>query len=270
MAKKNKIINSLSEEEREALALCGIVQDDQLARISPQALLRDMQTANALLPDSLESLPEFSRLEAICQQAAGTVKLPAGEAAPQWQGKMHSPLPQKPFSHEEEPENLRFSPATGRMLVEHEARKATMLDEERRKADPRDFAHSIRCAHPFAIYLNAWVTWCLAIVVGLLLLGVVGILIGIEYTGPAIPLVAVLIFVVLSYAILLKSATCSTCRISIFSFRRYPKHRKAHHFPLLGHVLPTALSVMFCFRFRCPSCGTPQKLFGKHRRRHKH
>ncbi len=260
---RNKIILSLPREEQEALNICGISQDEQLARISPRALLRDMETAANLFPDTLETLPEYSRLEYICALAASTVKLPTAEAvAGAWRGKK-APIDVA----NEEPQNLRFSPASGRMLVDDQViKQAEILDERRRNSDPRDFAHAICCQHPVAVYLGAWFTIFLMGVIFILLLGVVGILIGIDFSGPVKPLIAALVVTVLGYAVLAKSAICSTCRIAIFSFRPFPKHRKAHHIPLLGYTLATALMVIFLFRFRCPSCGTTQKLFGKRHR----
>lgn len=41
-----------------------------------------------------------------------------------------------------------------------------------------------------------------------------------------------------------------------FAFRS----KVRHHFPLLGYQLPTALHILLFRKFRCPSCGTPQRL----------
>ncbi len=266
---KNSVIRSLSKVEQDALALCGITEDIQLARLGPHGLLRDIETAAKLFPELLEFNPEYSRLEGICRQAANSVALPEGDMAP-WEDDAGR---RSAFPQAEEHVVRRFSAATGRMLVEHQAKKATQLDENRKKEDPRDFSHAIHCAHPFAIYLNAWFTLFLAIAILILLLSVAGLLIGIEVDRTiGLVLAASLVTIVISYAIMLTMGTCSTCRISVFSFRRYPRHRKAHYIPLMGHTLATALYTIFFFRFRCPSCGTPQKLLGRrrhsHRRRH--
>ncbi len=265
---QNTIIRSLPHAEQEALSFCGISQDAQLARIGPHALLRDMKAASACFPDTLDYEPELSRLEQICNQAAEKLNLKREDAAGQWRTPGgHAPhgaaLP-------EEPEVLRYSAATGRMLVDDQipAKKAIALDERRRKENPRDFSHAICSQHPFATYLGAWATLFLVVAITVLLLGVAGLLIGIEFQGKEWVMVsAALVGVVLFYAIMLSMATCSTCRISIFSFRRYPRHRKAHRLPVLGYTIATALYTIFFFRHRCPSCGTPQKLFG---RRHRH
>ncbi len=266
---KNTIIRSLPEDEQAALALCGISEDAQLARIAPQALLKDMEAAAAFFPEDIDTLPELERLEEICTQAATHTRLTRPNAEAVWQGMggktSRSGVPSAP----EEPEVMRYSTATGRMLVDDqlEARKAISLDERRKKEDPRDFSHAICSQHPVAIYLGAWATLFLICGVLGLLLGVAGLLIGIDFSESSKPLLAGFVACVLFYAFMLGSATCSTCRISVFSFRRYPRHRKAHRLPLLGYTISTALYTIFFFRYRCPSCGTPQKLFGRRHRR---
>ncbi len=265
---KNAIIPSLSKDEQEALALCGITQDAQLARIAPQALFQELEDASPFFPDSLEGYqPEFSRIEYICQQAAA--KLPNEQPALFHQDRDGFPTRGNAVPQVEEPVKRRYSTATGRMLVDDQihAKKAELLDEARRKRDPRDFSHAICSAHPLSIYLNAWFTIFLVGAAVTLVLIVAGLLIGIEFPGKSgVVLAGVLAVIIVGYAILLNMATCSTCRVSVFSFRRYPRHRQSHHIPLLGYTVATALYTIFFFRYRCPSCGTPQKLFGKHRR----
>ncbi len=268
---QNTIIHTLPKDEQEALAFCGISQDVQLARIGPHALLRDMQAAQACFPDTLDYEPEFTRLEYICRQAAEKANLkPELNAAP-WSAAGRRSSHGAPVS--EEPESLRYSAATGRMLVDDQeiGKKAISLDENCKKEDPRDFSHAICSQHPVAIYLGAWATLFLVAVILVLILCVAGLLIGIEIHGQnGILIAGALVAVVFFYALMLGMATCSTCRIGVFSFRRYPRHRKAHHFPLLGYTIPTALHTIFFFRYRCPSCGTPQKLFGRRHGKRRH
>ncbi len=221
----------------------------------------------------MEYTPALARLEAICRQAAGDGAAEIASAntipSPRSEEKQAVQAAEELFPRTEIIQKRRVSAATGRVLVDQEARKATALDEARKKEDPRGFSHAIHCAHPFATYLAAWATIFLVIAGVVLVLSVAGLLIGLEYTGSAgLIFAAVLAVVVINYAIMLGLAACSTCRVSIFSFRRYARNRKAHHIPLLGYTVSTALSVIFCLRYRCPSCGTPQKLFG-HRHRTK-
>ncbi len=267
---KDSVIRSLTKQEQELLALCGITQDDQLAQIGPHALFQEIEAASLLFSDAESEQLELTRLEYICQQAANSIQMSSAEATTLWQDRGERSLPGRTAalpSGSATPSTRRYSTATGRVLVNHEAKKAEALDEAHKKSDPRDFSHAITCAHPVAIYLGAWFTVFFYLSVIMLALGVTGLLIGIEYPREfALPVVAAVLFGTVGYALMLSSALCSTCRISVFSLRRYPRHRKAHHLPLLGHTFATALYVIFFFRFRCPSCGTPQKLFGRRRR----
>ena len=57
------------------------------------------------------------------------------------------------------------------------------------------------------------------------------------------------------------------------SFSNFPlaaRNRAANYLPGLGYNVATALYIIFCLRYNCPGCGTPVKLFGKHRGRHIH
>ncbi len=267
----NDIISTLPEAERQLLALCGITQDRQLAQIDPAALQKDLASAAEYFGDAAPDSLGIDQIERLCRQAAEKLLPPADERQPDRSGipmlgfsDVPSHLPSFEPAH-----GSRRSSATGRVLLgAGTAAKAPEMDEGRKMDNPRSFAHAICCAHPLTVYLSAWLTWLLVATIALLVIGVLGLLIGIDYSGPGKPLAIVLCGIVVAYAILIRSATCSTCRIAIFSFRRYPRHRNAHNFLFFGRTLSTALSVIFLLRFRCPSCGTPQKLFGRRRRRH--
>ncbi len=270
----NSIILSLSDSERQALSLCGITRDEQLARLSPKSLLRDMEAAASFFEEEHSEWPGLDRLTDICQRAAERYPLSEKEQeAPKpertgipMSGSGFKPSPDATMEH-------RRSEATGRLLVvDDETLAAAELDERRKKDDPRGFTHAVCNAHPISVYLGAWATWLLIAAIILMVLGVLGMLIGIEFKGPGMLIARGLVAVVIIYLVFLHKATCSTCRMHIYSFHHYPRHKKAHNIPLLGYTLSTALFVILLLRFRCPSCGTPQKLFGhrKHRSRRRH
>ena len=266
------IIATLPETERAALALCGVTLDAQLAAISPEKLRADLEQAAQFFPEQIRTLPSQERLGALCALAASRAEAAAApqEAAP---AEDEGVLPE-PGTH-----NLpTFEPARGsRRHRGHSVRNQDAEREEdgteapapveKEKDDPRSFAHSICCARPLTIYLGAWAT--LALVAAIItIMGILfQLLIGVKLSQGHIRVAEVVLGVLIVYYYFMRRSTCSTCRINIFSFRRYPRHRQAHHFPLLGCTVSTALSVIFCLRYRCPSCGTPQKLYGCSRRR---
>lgn len=67
------------------------------------------------------------------------------------------------------------------------------------------------------------------------------------------------------YLGLRKRSRCSVCGIQIFSFglKEINYNHKAHHIVLLGHNIPTALHVLLFKWFRCPACGTSQRIGSK-------
>jgi hypothetical protein len=49
---------------------------------------------------------------------------------------------------------------------------------------------------------------------------------------------------------------CRICNQLLFVPRRVNKNSKAHHAPLLGYIVPTALHLLVFRWFRCTYCGT--------------
>ncbi len=137
-------------------------------------------------------------------------------------------------------------------------------------SDPKDFNHAIRCTRPIAVYLGAWATLLLIAYIAAVVLCLIEVLLGVKFESKFLVRAggAASIICLGAYFLMMRHALCSTCRMTIYSFRNYPRHRRAHYSALLGYTIPTALSVIFLFRFRCPACGTPQKLIGGHRHHH--
>ena len=55
-------------------------------------------------------------------------------------------------------------------------------------------------------------------------------------------------------------ANCRVCGQKCFVPRECLKNKKAHHVPLLGYILPTAIHMLVFRWFRCAHCGTPIRL----------
>ncbi len=259
---KDSIISTLSADERAALALCGITQDAQLASITPDKLRKDLEQAAEFFPGEIRSIPDAARLHNLCAQATAT----SCKAMPQKAAVVSDGLPTAGQ------QNLpSYEPARGRRLksetIEENGETINLAQPTTSHDDSRDFSHAICSAHPTATYFGAWATLALVAACCSILAILFQLLIGIKLSAGHIRIAQVMVAIVVIYYLFLRSATCSTCRIGIYSFRRYPRHRQAHHFPLLGYTIPTALSVIFLLRYRCPSCGTPQKLIGRSSRR---
>jgi len=64
----------------------------------------------------------------------------------------------------------------------------------------------------------------------------------------------------LSYLFWGLSARCRVCGQRQFAPKKCLKNRKAHHVPLIGYILPTALHAIFFKWFYCIYCGTAVRL----------
>lgn len=287
-----KILASLSPEQQATLKLCGITQDAQLTRTSAQALARDVETCHEHFPTQACEIP-LHTLQQICEAAreqSGAVCESAPQEAPQ------------PESKKEDDDGLFFTRSCPPLVVSSRRRSRSHVvgatpaqplgatneeivktevdwtgaeepsaDKQERigAAAAYEFHNAVHNTHPIAIYLGAWATIllvldvCAVIIVPTLIILGFDINVNIKTTGIAIALIGAL-----PYFCLNSRAVCSVCRISVYSFKKYSHNRQAHWMPLLGCALPTALHVAFRFWFRCPACGTPQKLFRRTRHHH--
>jgi hypothetical protein len=70
----------------------------------------------------------------------------------------------------------------------------------------------------------------------------------------AVPLLGILYFLV-SYRV-----KCRVCAQRVLAPRQCLKNKKAHHVPLLGHIMPLALHTIFFKWFNCTYCGTAVRI----------
>lgn len=287
-----KILASIPPEQRATLKLCGITQDAQLARTSAQALAHDVATCIEHFPTQACEIP-LHTLQQICKAARtqSEAASKSGESAE---------TPTKP--QKEENDGLFFTRSYPPLVVSKRRRSrshvsgttpaqplsSTNEDIEKTEVDwTRDdepstdkqerigaaaayeFHNAVHSTHPIAVYLGAWATIllvldvCATIIIPTLIILGFELNINIKTVG-----IAIAAGCALPYFCLTSRAMCSVCRISIYSFKKYSHNRQAHWMPLLGCALPTALHVAFRFWFRCPACGTPQKLFRRTRHHH--
>lgn len=64
----------------------------------------------------------------------------------------------------------------------------------------------------------------------------------------------------LLYLMIARPTKCRVCGQPLFSPKACRRNPKAHHFPLLGYILPTAVQMMIFHWFRCMYCGTSIRL----------
>ncbi len=262
----------LSPGERSDLELCGITSTNQLARISAEQLWADLQKAQHFFPQHRLSLTP-QRLAQICggQQQA---EQPAAE--PQQQNEptawdelqpLQAPQIRAAFKHRT---SSRTDSHDGTVEVLDKERGIPVKKAEKVNGLSKHF-HAVHCTHSWRTYFGALAT--LLVFPALVGLVAVPVMLLSEQAPQLSPLMygAGFAALVIPYLIYVHTVTCSVCHMNIFSFKAYTRNRAAHHLPLLGYTFATALHILIFFQYRCPACGTQQKLFGRrHGRPHHH
>lgn len=282
------ILASLSAEEQATLKLCGISQDAQLARTSAALLAQDLQRCKELFPSQTCEIPPAT-LQRICEEARRQNQ--SGDTPAQTE--------QKKKAARAKEDGLFFTRACPTLVLHsrHRSRSRTegvtpalplsATDEEitkqeseiiieKRSSDRQerigaaaayDYHNAVHNTHSVAVYLGAWATILMVLDVCAVIIIPVLVILGFDIKLDIREMGVGAVVCALPYICLNSRAVCSVCRIGIFSFKKYSHNRQAHWMPLLGCALPTALHVAFRFWFRCPACGTPQKLFRRPRHR---
>jgi hypothetical protein len=253
-------IASLPEAERKVLAVCGISKAEQLSRISPERLYAEIEQARQLFGE--EELPALSqeRLQQIYTLSTA-----------QTESKQPEQTPTKKTEDEDFARNipeLKLRNRNRHRKVEDDetagtVREMTQEEAEKHKKHIISKSGAIRCTHPLRTMLSALLLiWMYVAIIGAIAY-TAGLLLGmIKNAGSLIP-AALFISAVLPYILIVRKTKCSVCNMPSLSMANYPRNKFAHHFPLLGYTLPTALHIIFFWWYRCPACGTPQKLLKK-------
>ena len=273
-------METLPEAEQKALSLCGITDARQLAKISPQALLRELEQARSIfqgdIPDSLLNEARLAELCAAAAQATSTFPDTAEQESEMLAAERVRPnvtvygaRPQ----HRDEDFFVRHQPTESAFLkdIKQTRDPVTNLDPARAERGKSMRFSTIRCGHPVVVYVGAFATIMLipaALIVITLLWQVVtqGNTLPPERLGIGM---AVVLVILAFYFLMNFHARCTVCHIHIFSLRKYPRNKYAFRIPLLGYSISTALRVFFTLKFSCPACGTKLKLAG-HNKHHHH
>lgn len=254
----------LSRAERDELALCGITSAEQFARCTENSLKHDIFQLKDFFPEHTIVLTE-ERLHTIFgdepeEQHKAAFSFGKEGSTPAVQFK-HKRNLREELMHEKDAEEQEHR----RQAHDHHRSPAEKLE---RMHGLSSHFHAIRCSHPYRVYFGAWATLLLIVPLFALLAVPVMILTGELEGGKPIYYGAAFVALILPWFLIARSVQCGVCHIPLYKFGNYPHNRAAHHLPLLGYTITTALHIIFLFWFRCPACGTPMKLSGS--RRHKH
>lgn len=229
--------DSLNPAEREELALCGILSEEQLPKTTASQLCRDLEQARKFFPDKTFTLtPE----------------------------RIHALFP-KVEQQDETNDRQLHGWRSAEPIAEFRSRSHSSRSSASRHAHKQQFIlHSpVRCTHRATAILAAFCTLFLLIPLGSV---VVFPYLMLTDNMPDAPLwlLAVIVFGIpcAVYMFVARRATCPVCHMRIFRYAHYIRNRAAHHLPLLGYNFATALHLLFFWRYNCPGCGTPIKLLG--------
>lgn len=268
-------LSSLPQQEREALQLCGISRDAQLAGADARQLACDLEKAKELFPDKVADIP-LARLQQLCAAVSS-----GGTAQPGQDGEMPAQLSAPEVNEEGAEAEPVFQPRQcpkleirrGGQTSPHRSVPPEMQgckgDDALSPLSPKE--HAIHCVRPFRIYFSALATLLLAADLAACVVVPLYLLTGMQTGVNLNDLALIALAAALPYLLWGRFAHCPVCNIRLFSFlHRFPRNRNAHHLPFVGYAIATALHIVFCFWFHCPACGTAQRLWHRRHSRHSH
>lgn len=276
----DEFLSTLPEAEQKALSLCGITDARQLAKISPQALLQELEQARSIFPDDIpDGVLGEPRIAEICSAAAQTTDsfpetveeesemLAANRILTKV--TVYGATPQK----QNEEFFVNHEPTESAFLQDLQQSKEpiTNLDPAKAERGKSMRFSTIRCGHPVVVYVGAFATIML-IPAGLIVLALLWQVATHGNTLPPERLgigMAIVMAILAFYFLMNYHARCTVCHINIFSLRKYPRNKYAFRIPLLGYSISTALRIFFTLKFSCPACGTKLKLSGRNSHHHK-
>lgn len=241
------ILSTLTPQERDDLALCGITSDAQLARSTAEILCKDLQTARVYFPEREFCLND-ARIQALFRISTTESAEEPGESVDTLPPIHKDPLPRAGFKTS--------------------GNKASEAKTKRIRNHSVVMHNPVRCSRPFTTLFSAIAT--LFLLVPLLSIIVFPyLLITDQLPWISVHFLAAIILIIpgLIYLLAGSRANCPVCHIRLFQFKHYNRHRAAHYLPLLGYNFATALHILFCWSYNCPGCGTPVKFLGKRRHR---
>lgn len=258
----------LSQAEREELALCGITNAEQLQRCSAERLMHDLAQLQSFFPNR-EPVLSAERVNALCPSEPQEKEKINADVFP-------APAAVAPAAQFKHKKNLREEIMAEREAAE-QARRHRNTNSNLSAAEKLEHMHglskhfhAIRCSHPMRVYFGAWATLLLVIPFFALLSIPIMLLTGDIDSGKPLYYGIAFAMLVLPWLMIARRAECGVCHIPLYHFGNYPHNRDAHHLPLLGYTLATALHIIFLFWFRCPACGTMLKINTRKSHRHHH
>ncbi len=265
------LFDQLGPKTRSTLQSVGITNDIQLAEIHPDILMRDIKRYYLYFPDAsqyieLDQIPRLCETaREICEAQSIEVVSPILLASREARGKKVAG-----DSVIENIETIAADEESGMRIPDASELQQAKNIKHKRDIYKQEINNAIRYRRSFSCYIGAIATCIIyPIVVSALFFPVL------MYFYPFLTLNMAKLYMGGAFMLWLIYFFCSplfrcqVCYINIYSVRKFPRHRHAHRLPFFNTAIPTALTVMSRLWFRCPACGTSQKLFKRKRPRRK-
>ncbi|MBR3925935.1 MAG: hypothetical protein IKJ58_04140 [Akkermansia sp.] len=250
--KEDKHLDTLSAEERNALAICGITKDAQLRKIPLSSILTDVSMAAENFPAEMAALPE-QRIEEIYQLCNQEEVIDSEEKRPVLSDRIDD-IAQRRIP-------------TLVLARRGSSKKSRSSSTSRTSKELHNKSHCIHCARPIRIYFSAWFTLLFYLdLVAWIVLPLLFLLELLPVVSAKL-IIAALVAGLLPFFFVARGARCSVCNINIFILRSFSESQYAHKLPLLNRNISTALHIILFLWYRCPGCGTPQHILRRSRRR---
>ena len=242
-------VEQLPAQTREELAICGISSFEQLAKSNPAKIAAELMQARVFFPERTFVLNETelrhlsAEAKLFTQDAEQDIKPPITKIKGIPTTRFHTPL---------------------NTDVENSSSKG--------KQRSRVMLHSpVRSSHPFLALFAALSTLLLLIpffsTLALIAMLVTQTLPVLSITLPKLIFLGI-VLPSIPFLIFERLAACPVCHIRIFRLSKYSRHKGAHHLPLLGFNMATALHLLFRAYYVCPGCGTPVRLISAKKHHH--
>ncbi len=133
------------------------------------------------------------------------------------------------------------------------------------RPESRRFVRGVLHPNPMSVRVSAFFAVLVQLLLAANFIGIPWLLIHEHLSGDSmlwwvVGLASGLILSALCYLFWGLSARCRVCGQRQFAPKKCLKNKKAHHIPLIGYILPTALHAVFFKWFYCAYCGTAVRL----------
>ena len=127
-----------------------------------------------------------------------------------------------------------------------------------KKEHSKRYIRGVLYPQPFKLRLAAFVAVLFFLSMPIAIVGIVMIVQTGIIMWAAAPAATILLSLI--YLVVAVRMKCRICGQPLYTPKGCLRHIKAHHFPLLGYILPTSIHILFFNWFRCTYCGTSIRL----------